>query len=114
MTLAVPATREAAALAISGLGSWISLHTASPGSTGASEAAGTTRRQTTWTAGPVDGTVTGSQVTHTAAPANTYTHYGIWSASTGGTFVDGNSLSPGSVTVSAATDILFTPTINVS
>lgn len=114
MTLAVPATRESAALAVSALGSWISLHTATPGSTGASEAAGTTRRQTTWTGGTADGTVAGSQVTHSAAPANTYTHYGIWSAQTGGTFVDGNALSPGAVTIAAATDILFTPTISIA
>ncbi len=65
MPITNPATRESAALQISSLGSWISFHTTDPGTTGGNEASGGgyARKQTTWTGGAADGTVTGSQVT---------------------------------------------------
>lgn len=110
------ATKEAAAIAIDGLGTWVSLHTADPGTTGTSEATGGSpayaRKQTTWTAGSSDGVVGGSQVTIDGA-AGTYTHFGIWSASTAGTFVGGAALSS-SVTLGAQGQVLLTPTITVS
>src|SRR5436190_2118239 len=82
------ATREAAALAVTGLGDRISLHTADPGTTGASEASGGSpayaRQTTVWTGGASDGSVAGSQVTIDAA-AGTYTHWGVWT--TGGGWI---------------------------
>ena len=110
------AAKEAGALAVTALGNYVSLHTADPGTTGASEATGGSpaygRKQTTWTGGAADGSVPGSQVTFDA-PAGTYTHVGVWSASTGGTFVAGFPLST-PVTLGAQGQILVTPTINVS
>lgn len=109
------ATKEAAAVEVTGLGSWVSLHTADPGTTGASEATGGSpayaRKQTTWTAGGSDGIVAGSQVSIDLA-AGTYTHFGIWSASTAGTFVGGGSIS--STTLGGQGIILVTPTYTQS
>lgn len=60
------ATKEAAALAVTGLGNWISLHTADPATTGTGEATGGSpayaRKQTTWSGGAADGSVPGSAV----------------------------------------------------
>lgn len=106
------ATREAAALAITALGAYISLHTADPGTTGASEATGGSpayaRKQTTWSGGASDGTVAGSQVTFDV-PAGTYTHFGVWTAATGGTYIGGFALSA-SATVGSQAQVLVTPT----
>lgn len=106
------ATKEAASVEITGLGDWISFHTASPGTTGANEAAGGSpayaRKQTTWTAGASDGVVAGSQVTLDLA-AGTYTHFGVWSASSGGTYTDGGALSE-NVVLGAQGQAKFTPT----
>ena len=110
------ASKEAAAVAVTGLGTYVSLHTADPGTTGASEATGGSpayaRQQTTWTAGSSDGVVSGSEVTVDAAAA-TYTHFGIWSAASGGTFVGGGALSS-SVTLAAQGQVKVTPTYTQS
>lgn len=110
------ATKEAAADAVIGLGDWVSLHTADPGTTGASEASGGSpayaRKQTTWSADAVDdGVRAGTQVT-IDLPAGTYTHFGIWSASTSGTFVGGGTIT--STTLSAQGQIKVTPTFTES
>lgn len=109
------ATKESAALNVTGLGSWVSLHTADPGTTGANEATGGSpayaRKQTTWTGGASDGVVPGSQVTIDLA-AGTYTHFGIWTASTAGTFVGGGTIT--STTLGAQGTILVTPTFTES
>lgn len=102
MAIAVTATKNALANAYKALGTYVSLHTASPGSTGASEATGGSpayaRKQTTW--GTASGsTVAGSEVTFDV-PAGTYTHWGLWDAATAGNFIDGGALSA-SVTLSA-------------
>jgi hypothetical protein len=105
------ATLEAAALAKTALGDRISLHTASPGTTGANEATGGNpayaRLQTTWAGGAVDGAVPGSPVM-IDVPAGTYTHFGIWSAS--GTYVDGGTIAP--TTLAAQGQIKVTPTMS--
>lgn len=106
MPIAVTATKNALATAYAAQGAYVSLHTASPGSTGASEATGGTpayaRKQTTW--GTAAGsTVSGSEVTFNVG-AGTYTHWGLWTAVTGGTFVDGGALSA-SVTLSAQGEV---------
>lgn len=90
------------ASAYAGAGDYLSLHTADPGTTGTSEATGGSpayaRKQTTW-GSPSGGAITGSSVTFDV-PAGTYTHWGRWTAVTGGTFRDGGALSS-SVTLSA-------------
>lgn len=115
MAIAVNATKEALATAYTGLGTWISLHTADPGTTGANEASGGSpayaRKQTTWTGGASDGIATGSQVTFDV-PAGTYTHVGIWSTETGGTFRDKCAIS--STTLSGQGQVLVTPTYTQS
>lgn len=102
---------------------WMSLHTGAPGTTGANEATGGSpayaRKAPTFnaagTAGPLGsgaqpatvGVAWSDEVTFDA-PAGTYTHGGMSSASTGGTFRAGNALgtsqvlsSQGQVKVSA-------------
>jgi hypothetical protein len=70
-----------------------SLHTADPGTTGASEATGGSpayaRKAVSCTA--TAGVVSAPQVAFDA-PAGTYTHFGLWSAATGGTFYGGDPL----------------------
>lgn len=108
------ATKEAAALAIANAtwGDRISLHTADPGTTGASEATGGSpayaRKQTTWTGGADDGVVPGSEVTIDVA-AGTYTHFGVWTA--GGTFRHGGTIT--STTLAAQGQMKVTPTVTV-
>jgi hypothetical protein len=114
--IAATATREALAVHYGTQGTWISVHTASPGATGTTgEASGGSpayaRKQTTWTAGASDGVVNGSQVTFDL-PAGTYTHIGVWSAVTGGTFVDSATIT--STTLGAQGQLLVTPTFTQS
>ena len=115
MAIATNAAKESLASAYAGLGTWISVHTASPGTTGANEATGGApayaRKQTTWSGGASDGVTTGSQVTFDL-PAGTYSHIGIWSASTAGTFVDFAAITP--VTLGAQGQLLVTPTFTQS
>ena len=109
------ASKEAAAVAVTNLGAYVSVHTADPGTTGASEASGGSpayaRKQTTWTAGSSDGVVTGSQVT-IDLPAGTYAFFGVWSAATGGTFIGGGTFT--STTLGSQGQILVTPTYTQS
>ena len=84
------AARNAAANAVAALSQYASLHTGDPGTTGANEGAGVTRALTTYppaSAGANTGSPAGVQ-----APAGTYTHYGMWSADSGGTFSQGGPL----------------------
>lgn len=98
----VTATRNSVATHTASLGSWISLHTADPGQTGASEVSGGSpayaRKQTTWGSASV-GTIAGSEVLFDVPPSTTVTHVGIWSASSAGTFVE----------YADSADVAFTP-----
>lgn len=110
-------TKEVAGLAVAARGNWISLHTGDPGVTGASEATGGApayaRKQTAWAGGAVDGVVSGSSVS-IDVPAGTYTHLGIWSAATGGTFVAGFLLSSSTGDLPGQTAVNVVPTVNVT
>lgn len=94
---------------------WYSMHTGDPGTTGANEANGGSpaygRKQATWGASTT-GTATAAQLTFDV-PAGTYTHFGAWSAATGGTFRGGNALSA-SQTLASQGQILFTPTYPIT
>lgn len=103
------ASKDTAVNALTALGSYISLHNQDPGTTGASEIAGVTRQQTTWGSSS-SGTANGSQVTFNSVPAGSYTHYGVWTAASGGTFRWGFALSPG-VTLSDVGTVLMTPRV---
>lgn len=107
------ATREVAALAVSGIGNTISLHTGDPGSTGANEATGGTpayaRKTTTWSGGAADGVVTGTAVVFDV-PAGTYTHFGVWN---GSTFVGGDPLSSSTGALPGQQTVTVTPSVRV-
>lgn len=94
---------------------YISLHTASPGTTGANELTGGSpayaRVATTW-GSVTGGSVTGSQVTLNV-PASTITHWGIWDAVSGGNYYDGGTL-PFSQTYGSQGTYLLTPTLTAT
>ena len=88
------ASKAVAQDAVGAVASWFSLHTADPGTTGANEGAGSgyARGQTAWSAANAgSGTKAGTPATIGAA-AQSYTHWGLWSASSGGTFHMGGPL----------------------
>ena len=115
MALAVNATKQAAADGVKGIAAapWVSLHTADPGSTGASETSGGGygRVQATWVSGTT-GTLTAAQVS-VPAGAGSYTHGGLWTSQTGGTFIGGEALAP-AVTLAAPGSINVTPSYTQS
>lgn len=75
---------------------YASLHTADPGTNGANEASGGTpayaRKSITWNA-TAAGDLDSSNAPVFDVPANTYTHFGLWSAASGGTYYGGGALS---------------------
>ena len=74
--------------------SWVSLHSADPSTTGASELAGGgyARVAVAWNAAS-GGSITNSGALSITVPASTTTGYfGIWSASTAGTYMVGGTL----------------------
>jgi len=82
--------------ALAGVAAYASLHTADPSTTGASEATGGSpayaRKAITWNAAAA------ANLDNLAnpvfdVPAGTYTHFGLWTAATGGTFLGGGTLS---------------------
>lgn len=109
-----PTEIEAIATAEAAKITYLSLHTADPGTTGANEATGGSpayaREATTITA--TSGTGTSTQVTFDV-PSGTYTHFGTWNAATAGTFYGGNPLSTAQ-TISSQGQIKLTVTIPVT
>lgn len=111
------ATNTAAATALLA-SQWISLHKGDPLTTGAEEiTTGTGRQKVTWAAAALDnnqspalGKITGNELTFSITGTNTtVSHYGVWSAVTGGKFLYGKPLST-SVTLTAAGTVKITPT----
>lgn len=107
----ISTTEANQALSTTGWG-FVSLHTADPGTTGASEVTGGTyaRVSVTWNA-PSGGSVTNSNALTINLPASTTaSFFGVWSASTSGTYYIGGALSPsvttggtaGTVSIAAA------------
>ena len=112
MALTNNAIKEAMALeGTSEMGSWIAVYT----SGGSTEASGGSpayaRKQTTWTAGGSDGVVTGSQV-EIDLPAGTYTHVGVFAASSGGTVTEKVAIT--STTLGAQGKLLVSPVLTVT
>jgi hypothetical protein len=115
--MALISTTEAnQALATTGWG-FISLHTATPGTTGANEVTGGTyaRVAVTWAAAS-GGSVTnnGSSLSINLPATVTATHFGIWSASSAGTYYLGGALTSSVGGGSAATVTIAAGAITVS
>jgi hypothetical protein len=95
MAGAPAATLNVALEAVGDLGGWLSLHTADPGTTGASEVTGGNpayaRQQTTW-GNAANGVLTGSAQTLDIPPATTIGWFGVWTDSAGGTWITGGPL----------------------
>lgn len=110
MAISVPSTRQAMIDVLKTSGTYLSLHTADPTTTGGSEVSGGSpayaRKQTTWTSGTT-GTLSGTEVTFDC-PAATVTHVGLWSAASGGTFIAGQALSS-SIVLGAQGQVKITP-----
>lgn len=111
MSLSVTA-RNALADAFAAGATWISVHTGDPGTTGANEVVGGpyARKQTVWGAAS-GGDRIGSQVLVDVGAGGPYTHFGVWSAVSGGTFYGGNTLTPAE-TFAGTGQLRITPTID--
>jgi hypothetical protein len=99
----ISTTEANQALATTGW-AYVSLHTADPGTTGASEVTGGTyaRVAVTWAA-PSGGAVANSGALSINLPASTTASYfGVWSASSAGTYYVGGTLSPAVTTGASA------------
>ncbi len=98
-------------------GKWISVHTGSPGTTGANEVTGGSyvRVATTWgtPAHSNPDSMAGAQVTLNIPSSTTITYWGLWTAVSGGTYIDGGPL-PSSEIYSVAGTYLLTPTLTAS
>ena len=99
----ISTTEANQALATTGW-SYVSLHTGDPSTTGANEVTGGiyARVAVTWNS-PSSGTVTQSNALSINLPASTTASYfGVWSASTSGTYYIGGALSPAITTGASA------------
>ena len=108
-------SKDAGLTAIGAAATWISLHTADPGTTGTSEVTGGTyaRLQTTWGTAAAS-SMTGSQVTINVPASTTITYWGVWSAASGSTYYyEGGALPASQAYVSAGT-YLLTPTLTAT
>lgn len=97
---------------------YVSLHTADPGATGASEVSGGSyARQAVTFAAPSGGTASNSGVLNfTGMPAVTVTHISLWDAASAGTFHQSGALTS-SVVVASGNTLQFAAgaiTFNVS
>lgn len=117
MAIQAAATKNALAEAYGDLGTYIALHTGSPGSDGtANHATGGSpayaRKATVWGTAS-GGVITGSEV-EIDVPAGTYTHISIWLAATGtgSGFVDSAAIT--STTLGAQGKLLITPAFTIS
>lgn len=97
---------------IAAAGTRIAFFTADPGSSGANEIAGTGRPATTW-ATTTNGVRAGSQVTAPIGASTAVTHWGIFTAATGGTLLYSAALSA-TETFGSAGNLLHTPTLTVT
>ena len=100
-------------------GAWISMHTDDPLATGINEVSGSpyARVQTTWgTPAGTDqapATVTGTTPVVISIPANTtITHWGLWSAQTGGSWVTGWILPKPAIYTSTSGIYTITPVLS--
>lgn len=110
------AAKNAALDAIGSNATWISMHTADPGTTGASEVVGGSpayaRVATTWSAASA-ASKSGSQVTSNIPASTAVGFWGLWTAASGGTFYNGGAL-PAVESYGAQGTLVFTPTLTAT
>ncbi|GAA2298262.1 hypothetical protein GCM10010402_66070 [Actinomadura luteofluorescens] len=104
--------------AVGAVGLYVSLHTADPGTSGTSEVTGGSpayaRKAVTW-ASPSGGSMAlASGVTFDVPAGATVTHYGVWSAVSGGTFYGSGALSASEAFAGQGTYNLSAATISVT
>lgn len=109
MALGNNTTKEALAEAFGDLGDWIAVYES--GGTTEASGGGYARKQTTWAGGAVDGVITGSQVEIDLA-AGTYTHIGVFAASSGGTVIEKAAIT--STEFGATGKLLVTPVFTIT
>jgi len=93
---------------------FMSLHSADPGSTGASETTAA-RKNPGWPAASGSGDSTAANVAFTGvAPGGAVTFFGLWSAATGGTFGGGFALTGDQTANSAGAYTVTLATVNAT
>jgi hypothetical protein len=108
------AGRNAACDGIAAVAGYASLHSASPGTTGANELSGGgyARQAITWSAA-ANGSRAISGTEDFPVPAGaTVSHFGMWTAVTGGTFIAGDPLSDSEDFTAAGTYRLDSMTVS--
>ena len=89
--------KNKAADGVTAVVAYLSLHTADPGGTGASEVTGGSpayaRKAVTWNAASGGAGHIASSVTFDVPGSTTVAYFGMWSASTSGTYYGGGALS---------------------
>lgn len=97
MAISTNALKETLSTSYGTAAAYMSLHSADPGTTGTSEISGGSpayaRKPVTWTPGTSDGVNTATAVVFDLPPGTAVTHVGVWSAVTGGTFLDKAAMS---------------------
>ena len=104
--------------AIGAVGLYVSLHTADPGTSGTSEVTGGSpayaRKAVTWAAASGGSMALNAGVTFDVPAGTTVTHFGVWSASTSGTYYGGGALSASESFGAQGTYNLTTATISIT
>jgi hypothetical protein len=116
VAIATNVQKETLSTAYGTAGTYISVHTADPGTGPQTNAeasgGGYARVATVWAPGASDGVNYGGQVTINV-PAGTFTHIGLGTALSGGTFLDKYQL-PSAQTFATAGQLLVTPTFTIT
>jgi len=88
--------RNAAVSGLAAVATYVSLHSADPGLTGASEISGGTpayaRKSLTWASAAAGSSGTSGVVLLDVPGATSVSYFGLWSAATGGTYLGGGRL----------------------
>ncbi len=109
--------RENLAVAYGTYATYASLHTADPSTTGASELSTTggspayARKAVTWVPGTVDGTVTAT-IVFDVPTGVTVAGAGFWTAATGGTYLDGGTVTSQAFTSQGTYTLTATVTVS--
>jgi hypothetical protein len=82
---------------------YMTLHSASPGTDGSNLAAGCTKTACTFNAAGSAERVLNADVAFTGLTANTsVTHFGVWNGNSPGTYIGGDAIDSGDTTANAA------------
>ena len=104
--------------ALGGVAGFASLHTGDPGTTGTSEVTGGSpayaRQAVTWNAAATANLDSSNAPTFDIPAGTTVSHFGLWSASAGGTFYGGGALSASEAYAAQGTYDLTDLDVNLS